>query len=597
MPVTFDDLLIAKLLNEYRLVGAGMLRAALRSLDRAPDDSNLVEELRRSGVHIADNRLEQVERRMLHYKFMMSETLCADVIGKGGFSTPDHLKLARQAQREEGYRRRLVDILVAGGGLDPANVAPIDTQLNQRVTTHLTGLIDQYRKTDFEGVSRPLTKSSPKETSPKLGAVGASIPKLQVRNVPVQPTPTPSAPPSPTTTPVVPLTVPPSPVTTPPPAPTPTPTTAETNATEVFTTPLPLPTAPPPSSSAPPPAASAPTPAAPADMFDGLPPAAPAGSITPTGAIPVKHDITRTARIRLPAPSAEELLNAEDPKGLVIGGRFRVDGKLGEGGMGVVFLAHDEDDRACAVKVIRNAKQHYEAVERFKREILATSFFDHENVVEIYDAGEFGDVGYFMAMEFIEGAELRDLIREHKRIELRRAIVISKQLLSCLQAAHDARIVHRDLKPENVMIAQRNGGDFVKLMDFGIARVMDNEDFQDQIFVTMAGGVSGTPAYMAPESVSGEQPTERTDVYACGLILFEMLAGKLPFEAKTARAYLAAHLAKPPMTLAQVAPDLQTPPALQQILDRMFVKKPAERIASCQEVIDWLEQQVEPALV
>ncbi|UCF39628.1 MAG: serine/threonine protein kinase, partial [Gemmatimonadota bacterium] len=193
-----------------------------------------------------------------------------------------------------------------------------------------------------------------------------------------------------------------------------------------------------------------------------------------------------------------------DLVGSIIEDKFHIEKKLGEGGMGAVYLAeHVKMRRKCAIKVMaQSMASDPEAIARFNREAANAARINHPNACQIYDFGETRDGTIFLAMEFIEGESLSDLLRREGRLSLERAAKIVRQTAAALQIAHDEGIVHRDLKPDNIMLARgRDGADVVKVVDFGIAKAMTGEEGQK---VTKTGLVVGTPEYMSPEQLSGD---------------------------------------------------------------------------------------------
>ena len=512
--IRFDDLLIAKLVTEFQLAEITVLRDTLRAMAASPTPSRgLISELNLRGVSVTLQRSNQIHRRLQHYKMMMEDALFASVVKEKGLVAAKDLKGIRRQQRQDGFQQRLREILAVDGSVDQAGLEEAQGVFEERLSKHCDQLISEYKKQDYEGVSRPLTQGTKRDTSPKLAAVpGAVVGR------------------------------------------------SDTPAGSV--------------------SASSSTPAVVGAIDDSA----------PRSESPMRMTASMTV------PTQSDLLDAEDPAGLVIAGRFTVKKKLGEGGMGMVFLAEDEDGQKVAIKVIKDATKAVEAVDRFKREILATSFFDHENVVEIYDAGEFGESSYFMALEFVDGEDMRDTLAREKRLEPRRAVEITIQIMNGMAAAHQARIIHRDLKPENVMLGQRDGRDLVKLMDFGLARILDREELGDRIFVTMSGAVSGSPMYIAPEAISGDQLDPRTDIYSIGLMLFEFIAGESPYAVKSPREFLMAHMSKQPRKMADVCPDLGMPAELDGWFEKALAKLPKNRFEGCEVAVEWLEEKVLPQI-
>lgn len=271
---------------------------------------------------------------------------------------------------------------------------------------------------------------------------------------------------------------------------------------------------------------------------------------------------------------------AHDLVGQVIADRYHVVQKLGEGGMGQVYLAeHVKMGRKSAIKVMNPALVNDpDAVARFNREAANASRITHPHVCAIYDFGETPEGLIYLAMEFVEGEPLTDVLEREGTLPAARAAAIFLQVADALQAAHDLGIVHRDLKPDNIMVARaRDGSDVVKVVDFGIAKAVGGDDSQK---VTKTGLVVGTPEFMSPEQLAGDKLDGRSDLYALALVLFKMLTGKLPFAAATVQDVMVKRLIADPATLAAVRPDLAFPPGLQAALDAALTRSPADRYRS-----------------
>ncbi len=269
---------------------------------------------------------------------------------------------------------------------------------------------------------------------------------------------------------------------------------------------------------------------------------------------------------------------ASDLVGQVVADRYHVIKKLGEGGMGQVYLAeHVKMGRRSAIKVMNPSMVHDpDAVARFNREASNASRITHPNVCAIYDFGETPDGLIYLAMEFIEGEPLTDLLEREGALPVPRAVGIFTQVAEALQAAHDLGIVHRDLKPDNVMLARRrDGADMVKVVDFGIAKAVGGDESGQK--VTKTGLVLGTPEFMSPEQLSGDTLDGRSDLYSLALVLYRMLTGKLPFEATTVQETMIKRLTDEPTRLAQSRPDLEFPPGLQAVLDTALSRTPVDR--------------------
>jgi predicted ATPase/tRNA A-37 threonylcarbamoyl transferase component Bud32 len=255
-------------------------------------------------------------------------------------------------------------------------------------------------------------------------------------------------------------------------------------------------------------------------------------------------------------------------------GHYRLDVQIGQGGMAEVFRAFDTRlKRPVAVKLLRKALLDQPAsVQRFLREARAASALNHPNIVIIHEVGETSDGEPYIVQEFIDGRTLRSLLTEAMPVAT--IADVGSQVARALAAAHAKGIVHRDVKPENIMI---RGDGFVKVLDFGIARKVevDAELGTRTEFETMAGMLLGTPSYMAPEQVMGEAAHGPTDVFALGIVLYEMAIGRRPFVAASHVGVLASILSDQPAPLASMAPGI--PQALDELIQRMLQKEPARR--------------------
>ncbi|MET3986624.1 serine/threonine-protein kinase [Streptomyces sp. PvR034] len=268
-----------------------------------------------------------------------------------------------------------------------------------------------------------------------------------------------------------------------------------------------------------------------------------------------------------------------------IGERYQLATVLGQGGMGQVWTAYDRRlDRRVAVKLLRPDKVAgpgtvaEELRRRFVRECRVTAQVDHPGLVTVHDAGNDGDELY-LVMQYVEGADLADHLAEHDPYPWQWAVSVVAQLCSVLSAVHAVPIVHRDLKPRNVMV--RPDGT-VTVLDLGVASVMDT----DTTRLTHTGSPIGSPAYMAPEQAMGGAVGPYTDLYALGVLLYELLSGNVPFVGSTALGVLHRHLYEPPLPVRQLRPEV--PPALEAVLLRLLAKDPQDRPGSAQEVYEAL---------
>jgi serine/threonine-protein kinase len=263
-------------------------------------------------------------------------------------------------------------------------------------------------------------------------------------------------------------------------------------------------------------------------------------------------------------------------EGSVIADRYHVLRKLGEGGMGQVYLAeHIKMGRKSAIKVMNpGMSQDPDAIGRFNREAANASRITHNNVAAIYDFGETPDGLIYLAMEYVEGEPLTKVMERSGALTGERSADITRQVAAALDAAHEMGIVHRDLKPDNIMVAKaRDGSDVVKVVDFGIAKAQGGEGQK----VTKTGLVVGTPEYMSPEQLAGDQLDGRSDNYTLALVTFNMLTGTLPFPSSTIQESMIMRLTDRPRTLAEMRPDLSWPAPLQVVLDRALQRKVDDR--------------------
>jgi len=274
---------------------------------------------------------------------------------------------------------------------------------------------------------------------------------------------------------------------------------------------------------------------------------------------------------------------SESPPGLIgktIDERYRVEALLGEGGMGLVYrVTHTRLNKPLAIKVLRRENTHDEEVlARFRREAESASAIGNQHIVDISDFGVLHDGSTYFVMECLEGMDLIEAMDIAQRMPEDRALHVASQICEALGAAHDAGIVHRDLKPENVFLTSREGtADFVKVLDFGIAKVANGPTR-----LTRKGEVLGTPHYMSPEQCEGEDVDHRTDIYALGVLLYEMLTGHVPHDADTMMGILTKHLYEDP-----IPPKIRVPQvseALEQVVMRCLEKRPERRYQTMREL-------------
>lgn len=278
-----------------------------------------------------------------------------------------------------------------------------------------------------------------------------------------------------------------------------------------------------------------------------------------------------------------------DLTGQVLSDRYRLLKRVAEGGMGVIYQAeHIHMRKTLAVKVLHPELTTVdEMVMRFEREAQAAANIDHPNVCAATDFGRAKSGAFFLVMEYLEGKPLSDVLKEEGSVSMRRALSIATQICSALARAHDLGIVHRDLKPENVLLVERDDEqDFVKVLDFGIARVplmAEHEGDKNQT-LTKAGFVMGTPAYISPEQGSGGEVDHRADLYSLGVVLFETIAGRRPFASPSTVELIGMHVTKPPPPLSRLAASVKIPRRLDQLVAKLLAKEPHQRPQSAAEV-------------
>ncbi|TXD32601.1 serine/threonine protein kinase, partial [Lujinxingia vulgaris] len=286
----------------------------------------------------------------------------------------------------------------------------------------------------------------------------------------------------------------------------------------------------------------------------------------------------------------EQLFAAGD----VIAGRYRIEEELGRGAYGVVFRAIQLGiGRAVALKtLLPGVGEEAEERQRFEREALLISRLNHPNIITLFDYGEHEGVR-FMVMEYVEGKSLGDLIAERGRLSAAAARRIVDQMLDALHLAHAQGVVHRDLKPENIRILagetmDGEGVEVVKILDFGIAKIVQPQAEVPSMLdrLTESGKAMGTPQYMSPENITGDPVTHKADLYAVGLILYEMLVGEAAFKGNTPREVMVSHVRDD----APMLPDEEELRPFARALAASLIKQPDDRVASARAMRVMLEQ-------
>jgi serine/threonine protein kinase len=272
--------------------------------------------------------------------------------------------------------------------------------------------------------------------------------------------------------------------------------------------------------------------------------------------------------------------------GVTINQRFVITSKIGAGGMGAVYRAKQLGmNRDVAIKVLlRELTENETVLRRFHLEALAVSKLKHPNTIQIFDFGETEDGLLYIAMELLEGKPLQKVLSEEHQVSVKRALHIIEQVSKSLREAHSKGIVHRDLKPDNIFLqAVGEDADYAKVLDFGVAKVAEGDGQQKTL--TKAGSIFGTPKYMSPEQSRGTEIDARSDIYALGIILYEMLCGRVPFNAENPLGILIKHIQEAPPPFQEVRPDLVIPEQVELFVHRLLAKQADQRPQTTEAVI------------
>ncbi|HSY25840.1 MAG TPA: serine/threonine-protein kinase [Polyangiaceae bacterium] len=270
----------------------------------------------------------------------------------------------------------------------------------------------------------------------------------------------------------------------------------------------------------------------------------------------------------------------------ILNGQFQILQKVGSGGMGAVYKAlQPEMNRMVGVKILHpKLANRKDLVSRFRREARAMSQLTHPNTAKVFLYGEFDDGPLYIIMEFLEGKNLNQTLRADGPFAAERALPILIQASGALEEAHRAGIIHRDLKPENIFLVQTGTlHDFPKLLDFGLAKLGEHQLRPGSVILTQEGMVFGTPEFMSPEQAQGKPLTPASDIYSLAVILYEVLTGKLPFDAKSAMDFIQLHVTGAPIPLNQRVAGRTFPPLLEAVLARALSKRPEDRFPSAAE--------------
>ena len=309
-------------------------------------------------------------------------------------------------------------------------------------------------------------------------------------------------------------------------------------------------------------------------------------------------------KMTLCSADASVLKRLDDPLlGQTLAGKYKIEKLIKTGGMGAVYRGrHVLMDKTVAVKVLRPSLAGDDAVvARFSREAKAASKISHPHAVSVTDFGEAENGVVFLVMEYLDGRTLKEAIAKEGPLSLGRAVEIVRQVAGALDAAHGQGVIHRDLKSENIMLVSHDGDEWAKVLDFGIAKILQPVGSPADAEITQANLVVGTPQYMSPEQCSQSGALDaRSDVYSLGIIVHEMLTGKLPFTGESATVVMMKQVQDPPPSVLESRSQL--PAAVDQVIKRALAKQPIDRFQSAGELLAGLadaasEEAVEAPVV
>jgi serine/threonine-protein kinase len=313
--------------------------------------------------------------------------------------------------------------------------------------------------------------------------------------------------------------------------------------------------------------------------------------LCPTTGQPVARATKRTSSNPAPAatstPAAASAASPTSPADVILGGRYRLLHILGEGGMGTVWAAeHQLLKKMVAVKLLLPQQLHGAARKRFEREARMAGSIGHPSIVKVFDLGHREDGAPYLVMEYLKGESLADRLETYGALDVAECVTIMTQVLGGLAAAHEKGIVHRDLKPDNIFLARQDDGvTRAKLLDFGVSKSLD----ENTLALTRTGAVIGTPYYLSPEQARGDQGIDhRVDLWAAGVVLYEMLTGQLPFIADNYNALLVKILMNAPVPPSRVRPSI--PLEMEAIVLRALEQDREHRFPSAQVMLDALSR-------
>lgn len=531
------DIIAAKLICQMKLVSLQDLRKLLKRADQDDDASlDIIARLTNEGF-LDPRQVKKVRRYIAQFEHVRYEAVFLRRLEKLR-SVPKSTMHELIARIEvSAYRRRLGPVMVEQGLLDPEDAAKVERYARKRLAKEDMKVLERYRADGFKGVGRPLVPKDEVSTDIfkvsqlfRSGQTQVSVKRVKLKLQLLADDDDPFGGPA---------------------------------GVDEFM-----------------PAESAPNFARgdtqgfdPDDDEDDEPP---------------EHIVS--SRYRRPTQVAEsDGSNLKERKKI---GPYGVIECLGQGGMGAVYLAQSEGAHSMvAVKVMLKHKAAAEDLARFQREASITAMLEHENLLRLIDQGETEDGLRWMAISLYAGKALKDIMKDAGgALSPEDAFHYFEQMLVGLSVVHKMKIIHRDLKPDNFFVLA--GADkHLRIMDFGIARLMDDDKPEpERLFRTKAGVVSGSPAYIAPETISGDELDARTDIYSLGVVFYEMLTGRLPLFAETPYDYLREHLIGIPMSLFQGKRDSHFCPEIEKLMASMLAKEKDDRPQSCDEILKILRE-------
>jgi serine/threonine protein kinase len=331
------------------------------------------------------------------------------------------------------------------------------------------------------------------------------------------------------------------------------------------------------------------------DLVSGMPKAVPHAS--PAMGVPIPVATARSGPVGVPTPSPLSrepvAVSLDSLAGRTLNNRYFVKRKIGEGGFGAVFEGTQvATERPVALKILHpQSVSDATVVARFRREAEACSKLRNPHTVIIYDFDQTEDGVLYLAMELVRGQSLQDIQRGSGIIPVDRSLRILDQVAEALGEAHAKGIVHRDMKPENIMVEIREGEDFVKVLDFGIAKIKSGDGAKDAPALTAIGQTVGTLEFMSPEQLRGKPLDGRSDIYALGMVAYEMLTGALPFKkSKSTTEIIQYHLQTPPPPPSSIKPEAEIPRVVDELVQKMCTKSRDDRHASTEELRQHIDE-------